>query len=137
MKKKIYTDCLGKELKEGNLIAIGSSKSIYMIMEYWGRYFLHPINEQNRLKSYENLMKDMLENEPISLDAIYSNEKNIYKLHVWCEPSEEEKKKEEKILEICREQQRALNIKNTNKKKERKEKIKRKTQEFFEKYIKK
>lgn len=137
MKKKIYTDCLGRELKEGNLIAIGSSKSIYMIMEYWGRYYLHPINEQNILKSYGKLMEEMLENEPISLDAFFSFEKNIYKLHVWCEPSEEEKKKEEKILEICREQQRALNIKNTNKKKERNEKIKRKIQEFFEKYTNK
>lgn len=102
MKKKLYTDCLGKQLKEGNLIAIGSSKSIYMIMDYWGRYYLHPINDQNKLKSYEKLMEEMLENEPISLDAIFSKEKNIYKLHVWFEPSEEEKKKEKEILEIYR-----------------------------------
>ena len=137
MKKKLYTDCLGKQLKEGNLIAIGSSKSIYMIMDYWGRYYLHPINDQNKLKSYEKLMEEMLENEPISLDAIFSKEKNIYKLHVWCEPSEEEKNKEKEILEIYREKQRALNIKNTNKKKLREETIKREIQEFFEKYTNK
>ena len=43
----IAKDCLGHNLYTFDLIALGSAKNIYIIVKYFEKYYLHPIDISN------------------------------------------------------------------------------------------
>lgn len=134
MKKEIFSDCLGRELKAGDLIAIGSHRDIFMIINYGAQYFLHPINFKNVNKSYAELTEDMLNNGTALFFDLNEIKDNIFKIFFWYEPIEEEEK-QKRIVKQCRQKQREAYKKHIYKKKQKMETIKAKIQEYFAKKL--